>query len=247
MFQKNLDLIFNVFLLIVIISVALWGKFAGARLNPQERADPPASGAYYRTPGKNGKWFGPEINSLTLCKGTHNLYNNRGFFDIVETIENAVVSKSKIRGALHWYRRQKWTFADDNTPWGTNVSIITLHDDLGWSEISTGGGTTGYPWSGIERHWRDGNIIKQQATVMGWRQFARGKERWVCPMYFKIGGWKGENIEVHCRTYRTWFPPDWQELKQRDGDFRFPVERKPGIISRRGKLTHRWYDCIKIN
>ena len=53
-------------------------------------------------------------------------------------------------------------------------------------------GTTGYPWSGIERHWRDGNIIKQQATVMGWRQFARGRERWICPMYFKIGGWKGK-------------------------------------------------------
>ena len=246
MWRKNLDLIFNGLLLLAILCVAFWGKFAGAKLNPQERAEPAASGAYYRTPGKNRKWFGPEINSLTLCK-VHNPYNNRGFFDITETIENAVVSKSSIKGALHWYRRQEWSFADEKTPWGTNYSYLTLHDDLGWSEISRGTGTTGYPWSGIERHWRDGNIIRSQASVMGWRQYARGRERWICPMYYKIGGWNDENLEVHCKTLRTWFPPDWNVLTQKDRDFGSPVERKPGVISRKGKRTNRWYDCLKIN
>lgn len=247
MLRKNIDIIFDMFLLFIVLGVVFWSTFAKAKLNPGERAEPAASGAYYRTPGKNRKWFGPEINSLTLCEGVHNIYNNRGFFNIIETIENAVVSKSSIDGALHWYRRQKWGFADDETPWGTNVSYITLHDDLGWSEISSGGGTTGYPWSGIERHWRDGNIIRAQASVTGWRRYSRGRERWVCPMYYKIGGWQAESLEVNCRTLRTWFPPDWNVLKQKDGDFGFPVERKLGVISRKAKRTNRWYDCIKIN
>lgn len=246
MLRKNLDLIFNAFLLLAVLGIAFWSTFAKAKLNSSERAEPAASGAYYRTPGKNGKWFGPEVNSLTLCEGVHNPYNNRGFFDIIETIENAVVSKSSIQGALHWYRRQKWGFATDETPWGTNVSYITLHDDLGWSEINPGSGTTGYPWSGIERHWRDGNIIRSQASVMGWRQYARGRERWICPMYYKTGGWEGESLEVNCKTLRTWFPPDWNVLTQKDRDFGFPVERKPGVLSRKGRRTHRWYDCIKI-
>lgn len=247
MLQKNLDLIFDVFLLFVVLGVAFWSTFAKAKLNPGERAEPAASGVYYRTPGKSGMWFGPEINSLTLCEGVHNQYNNRGSFNIIETIENAVVSKSSIDGALHWYRRQKWGFADDKTPWGTNVSYITLNDDLGWSEISSGGGTTGYPWSGVERHWRDGNVIRAQASVMGWRRYSRGRERWVCPMYYKIGGWQGESIEVNCRTLRTWFPPDWNVLVQKDGDFGLPVERKLGVISRKGKRTNLWFDCIKIS
>lgn len=249
MFRKNLDVIFNGLLLLIVLGAAFWGRFAGAKLNPGERADPRASGEYYRTPGKNRKWFGPEVNSLTLCEGVHNLYNNRGLFDIIETIEIAVVSKSNIPRALHWHRRQKWGFASDETPWGTNVSYITLHDDLGWSEISPGGGTTGYPWSGIERHWRDGNIIRAQASVMGWRQYAPGGqngERWICPMYYKVGGWEGESLEVNCKTLRTWFPPDWNVLKQKDRDFSSPVERKLGVLSRKGKRTNRWYDCIKI-
>ena len=247
MLRKNIDIFLNLLLLCVVLCVGFWSTYAKAKLNPQERAVPAASGTYYRTPGKNNRWFGPEISSLTLCKGVHNIYNNRGYFDIIETIENAVVSKSRINGALHWYRRQVWRFADDETPWGTNQSIITLNDDLGWSEINRGTGTTGYPWSGIERHWREGNIILSQSSVMGWRQYARGRERWVCPMYYKIGGWTGEHLEVHCRTLRTWFPPDWNVLIQREGDFGAPVERKPGVISRKGKRNNRWYDCIKIN
>ena len=102
---------------------------------------------------------------------------------------------------------KRWYFSTDDTPWGTNFSYITLRDDLGWDEISVGGGTTGYPWSGVERHWRDGNIIRAQASVVGWRRYARGAERWVCPMYYKIGGWEGETVEVNCKTLRTWFPP----------------------------------------
>ena len=131
MLRKNLDLIFDAFLLVLVLIIAFWNSHAGARLNPGERADPPSSGAYYRTPGVNGMWFGPELNSLTLCSGVHNPYNNRGQFDIVETIENATVSASRIRGALHWYRGQQWRFSTGNTPWGTNFSYITLYDDLG--------------------------------------------------------------------------------------------------------------------
>ena len=243
---KNWDLIFDAFLLVVVLSIGFWNTYAKARLNPGERAQPANSGFYYRTPGVNGTWFGPEVNSLTLCAGVHNPYNNRGRFDIVETIENATVSASRIRGALHWYRGQQWRFSTNDTPWGTNFSYITLRDDLGWSEISAGGGTTGYPWSGVERHWRDGNIIRAQAFVMGWRRYARGAEQWICPMYYKIGGWEGETLEVNCKTLRTWFPPDWNVLRQRDGDFGPPVERKPGVLSRKGKKTQQWYDCIRI-
>ena len=177
----------------MVLVIVFWTTYARARLNPGESAKPANSGFYYRTPGVNGKWFGPEINSLTLCPGVHNPFNNRGQFDIIETIENAAVSRSSIRGALHWYRGQRWYFSTDDTPWGTNFSYITLRDDLGWDEISVGSGTTGYPWSGVERHWRDGNIIRAQASVIGWRRYARGTERWVCPMYYKIGGWGGRN------------------------------------------------------
>ena len=151
MLRKNLDLIFDAFLLILVLGIVLWNNQARARLNPGERAHPPSSGSYYRTPGVNGMWFGPELNSLTLCEGVHNPYNNRGQFDIVETIESARVSASRIPGAAHWYRGQWWYFGTDETPWGTNYSYITLYDDLGPSEISAGSGTTGYPWSGVER------------------------------------------------------------------------------------------------
>ena len=241
------DILFAALLPTVILGIALWNTYARARLNPGETAEPRDAGAYYRTPGRNRQWFGPEVNSLTLCPGVHNPYNNRGFFDIPEIIERAEVSPSRIRGALHWHRAQRWYFATDRTPWGTNYAYITLRDDLGWSEINAGSGTTGYPWSGVERHWRDGRIIRAQASVTGWRRYARGQERWICPMYYKIGGWEDESIEVHCRTLKTWFPPDWDVLKQKDGDFGPPVERKPGVLSRRGKKTKRWYDCIRIN
>ena len=69
MFRKNLDIIFDAFLLLTVLSIAFWNTYARARLNPGERAQPANSGFYYRTPGVNGKWFGPELNSLTLCKG----------------------------------------------------------------------------------------------------------------------------------------------------------------------------------
>ena len=87
MLRKNLDLILDAFLLVLVLGIAFWNSHARARLNPGESANPPSSGSYYRTPGVNGTWFGPELNSLTLCAGVHNPYNNRGQFDIVETIE----------------------------------------------------------------------------------------------------------------------------------------------------------------
>jgi len=87
MLRKNLDLIFDALLVMVVVGIGFWSSHARARLNTGERAHPANSGFYYRTPGVNGKWFGPEINSLTLCPGVHNPYNNRGQFDIVETIE----------------------------------------------------------------------------------------------------------------------------------------------------------------
>ncbi len=245
--HEYLNVLVAVLLPIVVLAIGFWGTLARARLNPGESAKPFGSGSYYRTPGKGGQWFGPEVNSLTLCPGVHNPYNNRGLFDIAETIEQAEVSASRIRGALHWYRAQKWYFRTSHTPWGTNYAYITLRDDLGWSEINAGSGTTGYPWSGTERHWRDGGIIRAQATVTGWRRYPRGQERWVCPMYYKTGGWGDESLEVNCKTLKTWFPPDWDVLKQKDGDFGPPTERKPGILSRKGKKTKRWYDCIKIN
>ena len=126
---------------------------------------------------------------------------------------------------------------------GTNYSYITLYDFM---EGIVQGVNNGYPWSGIERHWRDGNIIRAQASVVGWRRYARGTSQWICPMYYKIGGWEGEPLEVNCKTLRTWFPPDWNVLKQKDGDFDPPTEREPGVLSRRSKKTQLWYDCIKI-
>ena len=44
-----------------------------------------------------------------------------------------------------------------------NLPMETPRIHLGWSEISSGGGTTGFPWSGYEEHWRDlddENIIR---------------------------------------------------------------------------------------
>lgn len=44
-----------------------------------------------------------------------------------------------------------------------NLSMKTTRVHLGWSEISSRGGTTGFPWSGYVEHWRDlddENIIR---------------------------------------------------------------------------------------
>ena len=44
-----------------------------------------------------------------------------------------------------------------------NLPMKTTRVHLGWSEISSGGGTTGFPWSGYVEHWRDlddENIIR---------------------------------------------------------------------------------------
>ena len=69
MLKKNLDIIFDAILLVIVLGIAFWSTYAGARLNPGERANPASSGSYYRTPGVNAQWFGPELNSLTLCEG----------------------------------------------------------------------------------------------------------------------------------------------------------------------------------
>ena len=92
------------------------------------------------------------------------------------------------------------------------------------------------------------NIIRSQASVMGWRAICsrEGNGGSVRCIIRQVVG-KGENLEVNCKTLRAWFPPDWNVLRQKDHDFGSPVERKPGVLSRKGKRTHRWYDCIKIN
>ncbi len=76
MFRKQqLDLIIAALLPVSVLGIGFLVFSTMAALNPGESANPAASGDYYRTPGKDGKWFGPEVLSDTLCAGQNSQYN----------------------------------------------------------------------------------------------------------------------------------------------------------------------------
>ena len=220
------------------------------RIILQEIAIPEAAGAYYREPGKlvvsedRDRWFGPEIDSLVLCRKTAHAFNAAGFFDIIYTREDAKVWPSATPGKVWWYRQQEWRFADANTPWGTDTVHIILTAEIGWPEIDAANSVTGYPWSGFEAHWREGETIKSKAEIVGYHQYEQAGKRYLAPKYYKRG-----TSSYSCATARSHY--DLKVLKHNEGHFTAP-EFRPEVnkLSRREKGTSKdtsnWYDCISL-
>jgi len=235
MFRKQqLELIIAALLPVCVLGIGFLVFSARAGLVAGESATPVGSGAYYRNPGSNNKWFGPEVHSETLCAGVNSQYNQG--FDIIRTEENASVVASNTPHAVDWYRTQYWTFGSA-PPWSNNSSTITLNQTIGWSDPGVGNGTNGHPWNGVEIHWRNGNIIEAQSRVTGWQ---RGPDNnWLCPKYYKTGGWlSGQPIKVQCPSTQLPFPPDW---------FDEPINVVLNPVHGIGQKSGSWYDCIALH
>lgn len=240
--RKPLELILTALFPVAVLSIGFFTFSSKAGLNSGESAVPAASGDYYRAPGKDGMYFGPEIYSDTLNGGR---FNNG--FEIVAANESAGVSASSIPNAVSWYRNQVWAFSEEHEapPWGTTSSYITLSDELGWGEISKGYGTTGFPWAGYEMHESDAGalIVTGSAWVTGYKRHEEDDgTKYICPMYHKRGTWVFEPGQ-----------PLKDNLKfARKGDFGAPRFRDdaPNILRRQvleGKLVGTWHDCIELN
>ena len=216
----------------------------------QEIAIPEEAGDYYRTPGKfvasedGNRWFGPEIDSRVLCPATAHKFNEAGFFDIIYTREDAKVWPSATPGKIWWYRRQEWRFATPNTPWGTDTVHIALVSEIGWTDIDASNSITGFPWSGFEEHWRDGDTIKSKAEIVGYYQYEHAGKRYLTPKYYKHG-----TSSYSCTTARSLH--NLKILRHTEGHFTEP-ELRPEVnkLSRREKGTpadtDNWYDCIPL-
>lgn len=218
----------------------------GERITFQETAIPEAAGDYYRTPGAfiasaaEHCWFGPEVDSRVLCDTTTHRFNNVGFFDIVYTREEARVWPSAMPGRVWWYRKQEWRFATADTPWGTDTVYITLVSEIKWADIDSEDTITGFPWSGFEEHWREGDTVKSKADIIGYYPYELGDERYIAPKYAKSG-----TFEYRCETGSERF--DLKIVRHTEGGFASPRVR-PGSdrLSRRAKRTGDWYDCIRL-
>ena len=230
---------------------ALHGTYSdGERIVLREDAVPKGAGDYYRMPGKfiesegDTRWFGPEIDSRVLCPNTPNQFNKAGFFDIIYTREDAMVWPSSRPGKVWWYRRQEWRFATADTPWGTNTVHLTLVSEIGWADIDAANTVTGFPWSGFEEHWRDGEVVKSKADVTGYYRHEHAQKRYLAPKYYKHGtlnyycatGTGRSNLKVLAHVERHFTPPEFR-----------PTLNK---LSRRekgaSKETADWYDCIPL-
>ena len=238
--RRPLELFLTAILPVMVLSFGFFTFSIKTGLNSGETASPSASGDYYRSPGTDGMYFGPEIYSDTLCGGRF----NEGF-QIVWTNESASVSAS-IPNAVNWNRHQSWYFSDnhDLPPWGTTYSYIDLDDDLGWSEISAGGGTTGFPWAGYEMHDLSSEgvpRVSSSSDVTGYRRHTENDgTRYVCPMYYKTGSWEYSCFENLVSSNIRF------AYKYQFGD----PEIHEGILSREviaGPLQGTWHDCIELN
>lgn len=216
----------------------------------QEISIPEAAGRYYREPGQlvasegENRWFGPEINSPVLCPNTAHKFNEAGFFDIIYTREDAKVWPSAIPGKVWWYRRQEWRFATPDTPWGTDTVHITLVSEVGWTDIDATNSVTGFPWSGFEEHWRDGDTVKSKAEIVGYHQYMHASKKYLAPKYYKRG-----TSSYSCPTAQR--EHNLKILKHTDGHFTRPKFRpEVNKLSRREKGapedTRNWYDCIPL-
>ena len=192
------------------------------RIILSETASPTGSGAYYRRPGRDGKWFGPEVESQVLCPGVR-LTDNTGF-DITYTREDAsIYPSSSFSSHIDWSRRQTWRFRPGTSTWNTNDSEITLRRHLHWSNSGIGIGTTGFPWEGWETHERVGNIVRAAGRITGYK---RGPWPWICPKYYKNG-----SSEYSCETGAVRYLQGFLDLE--DDEFDDPILHN-GILSRRG-------------
>ncbi len=232
---------------VFLASAGLHGTLKDAdRIILQEIAVPEAAGSYYRTPGKfvasedGDRWFGPEIDSRVLCPMTAHPFNASGFFDIIYTREDAMVWPSSTPGKVWWYRKQEWRFATADTPWGTDTVHIILVSEVGWTDIDAANSVTGFPWSGFEVHWREGDIIKSESEVTGYYPYEHAGKRYLAPKYHKIG-----TVNYICATGRGQY--NIKILSHTEGHFMEPVFRSEfSKLSRREKRTNNWYDCLPL-
>jgi len=232
-------------------SAGLHGTYTQAgRIMLQETAVPTAGGDYYRRPGKfveaegSNRWFGPEVNSPVLCPGVTHVYNPAGFFDITYVREDAEVWPSVKAGKVWWYRRQEWRFASADTPWGTDSVYITLIIEIDWANIDVENSVTGYPWSGFEEHWRDGDAIKSKAEVVGYYKYEHAGKKYLAPKYYKVG-----TLTYFCVTERG--IPKLKVLQHTEGDFtRLKFRPETNMLSCQEKgaenITDAWYDCVPL-
>ena len=216
----------------------------------REIAIPEIAGEYYRKPGKfvvaagENRWFGPEINSRVLCPNTTDEFNKTGFFDIIYTREDAEVWPSSTPGKVWWYRRQEWRFANDNTPWRTDTAHIILVSEIDWEQIDPTDSITGFPWSGFEEHWREGDLVKSKSEIIGYYQYEHEGKKYLTPKYYKQG-----TLSYSCTTAER--QRNLKVLRHTEREFTLP-EFRPEVnkLSRREKGTSKdtsnWYDCIRL-
>ena len=238
--RKQLELILTALLPVMVLVIGFFVVTSKAEINRnRETADPELAGDYYRYPGKDGKYFGAEINSSLLC-GTITGFN------INATSENATVSASDISGAVDWNREQVWSF-NATTPWETDSATITYTGALSWKlEVSSGGDhTTGYPWSGYEYHDRaiadNGDVIVLvSGYVTGWKKEEVEGTKYICPNYIKT-------VQDYRYSCETWAVDSWGDIDDiEDSELDVPEEHN-GVLSRKRIGTNDWYDCIELN
>lgn len=232
-------------------NAGLHGKYTdGERIVLKETADPEPAGDYYRMPGKliesegDTRWFGPEIDSRVLCPNTEHQFNKAGFFDIIYTREDAQVWPSSRPEKVWWYRRQEWRFANADTPWGTDTVHIILVSEISWADIDAQNTVTGFPWSGFEEHWREGDYIQSKAEVTGYHRYEHDGQKYLAPKYYKHG-----TLRYSCTTTRGRY--NLKVLEHTKGHFTIP-EFRPlrNKLSLReqgtSKKAKEWYDCIPL-
>ncbi|MYC74607.1 hypothetical protein F4X10_02395 [Candidatus Poribacteria bacterium] len=218
----------------------------GERIILQEIAIPKAAGDYYRNPGKyiasegESRWFGPEIDSRVLCPMMAHPFNDAGFFDIIYTREEAEVWPSSRPGKVWWYRKQEWRFATADTPWGTDTVRLILASEIGWTDIDSGNSTTGFPWSGFEEHWRDGDFVKSKSEIIGYYPYEHAGKKYLAPKYYKNG-----TLDYTCATGTG--RHNLKVLSHTEEHFTDPTFRpKSNQLSRREKGADNWYDCLPL-
>lgn len=238
-------------LLVLPASADLHGRYTdGERIILKEVSVPQVAGDYYRMPGKlvesegDTRWFGPEIDSRVLCPNTANPYNKAGFFDIIYTREDAEIWPSSRPGKIWWYRRQEWRFATADTPWGTDTAHVILVSEISWEGIDAADTVTGFPWSGYEEHWREGDIVESKAEVTGYHRHEHAGKKYLTPKYYKRGA-----LRYTCATGTG--RHNLKVLTHTEGHFTTPEfrpERNKLSLREKGisESTADWYDCIPL-
>ena len=55
-------------------------------------------------------------------------------------------------------------------------STLLLVSEIGWEGIDAANTVTGFPWSGYEEHWREGDIVESKAEVTGYHRHEHAGE-----------------------------------------------------------------------